>query len=347
MKSLNFKRKENAQLRYIEEQMTGKRSKRVNWDRIVYLTILALVVFFVLRYFYLNSFYITANGQVIFDNVNVSSTEDMRIERYYHKEGETIKKGDTLFIYSIQDSDLAELGNSSSNGGSWTDKELYSLQKSIDLNNSKIAGDRALLNSYKGQLRQLENDAILGAASDRDINNMKYQISRVETSIQLTKSETDVLRKQLKTMQSKMSEIADLETGEFADFSPFRAFVSPIDGYIANLYMEPHEVAFKSQIVLKIYQSDSVFVKGYFEQEDLKYVNVGDKVDVLFPDGSESEGIINRFYSSTVLIPEEFQKKYEPAKRTIAVDVVPAKGANLDLWKRYYKLSVKLEKRTF
>ncbi len=48
MKSLNFKRKENAQIRYLEEKVTGKKRARFNWDRVVYLSILGLIVFFVL-----------------------------------------------------------------------------------------------------------------------------------------------------------------------------------------------------------------------------------------------------------------------------------------------------------
>ena len=167
MKSLNFKRKENAQIRYLDEKVMGKKKSRFNWDRVVYLSILGLIVFFVLRYFFISNFYISANGQVIFDNVDISQTEDIRIEKFFFEEGDNIKAGDTLFSYLIEDpafaaniDPLAEVGNESN----WADREMYSLQKSIDLNNSRIRGDRQLLTSYKSQLNQLENEVILGAA---------------------------------------------------------------------------------------------------------------------------------------------------------------------------------------
>ncbi len=351
MKSLNFKRQENAQLRYIEEQVTGKRKTRFNWDRVVYLTILGLIIFFVLRYFFIQNFYISADGQIIFDSVEISETEDLRIEKYFIEEGDSIHVGDTLFTYLIEDPTVGNAGMSleepSDEGGNWSDREIYSLQKSIQLNNSQIRSDKELLDSYKKQLSRMENDVILGTASERDLNNLEYQISKTETAISLVKSENGVLIRQLEALKLNEMQGDSINSATFVEFSPYRAFLSPTDGYIAKIFREPYEVALKSQVILNIYQADSVYVKGYFEQEDLKYVQVGDLVDVNFPDGQISEGIIKRFYSSTVLVPEEFQKRFEPAKRTIAADVIPAEGSDLALWQRYYKLSVKLTKRTF
>tara|TARA_B110000037_G_scaffold101356_1_gene118175 strand:- start:28870 stop:29922 length:1053 start_codon:yes stop_codon:yes gene_type:complete len=350
MKSLNFKRKENAQIRYLDEKVRGKKKSRFNWDRVVYLSILGLIVFFVLRYFFISNFYISANGQVIFDNVDISQTEDIRIEKFFFEEGDNIKAGDTLFSYLIEDpafatniDPLAEVGNESN----WADREMYSLQKSIDLNNSRIRGDRQLLTSYKSQLNQLENEVILGAANERDLQNLEYQISKLETSINLAQSENGVLNRQLTALKTGEEDAAVAISAAPAEFSPYRIFVSPIDGYISRIFKEPFEVALKSEMIIKIHQADSVHIKGYFEQKDLKYVKVDDHVNILFPDGQESEGVIDRFYSSTVIMPEEFQKKFEPVKRTIAVDIKPAEGSDLDLWKRYYKLSVELTKRTF
>jgi len=303
-----------------------------------------------LRYFFLQNFYIAADGQIIFDSVEISETEDLRIEKYYFDEGDNIHKGDTLFTYLIQDPELA-MANAASeeanSGSSWANREIYSLQKSIELNNSQARGDRDLLESYRKQLKRMENDVILGTASERDLNNLEYQISKLETSISLVKSENGVLIKQLNALKLDGQAILENSAEGLQNFSPYKAFISPVDGYVARIYKEPYEVALKSQVILNIYQADSVYVKGYFEQEDLKYVKVGDIIAVNFPDGQVSDGIIKRFYSSTVLIPEEFQKKFEPAKRTIAVDIIPAPDSDLELWKRYYKLSVKLTKRTF
>ncbi len=353
MKSLNFKHKEGSQLRFLEEKISGKTRSRLNWDRYVYLVILALIVFFVLRYFFYLNFYISANGQVLFESTEISHTEDLRIEKFFVSEGDNIQVGDTLFTY-VEDGFGLNIDNlvveQGDNRSSWADREIFSLKKSISLNNSQIAGDETLMASYKKQLRSLENEVILGAANERDLNNLEYQITKLETAINLSRTENAVLNKQILLLESKQNETNSNEDNLSIgrdDESPYRAFLSPIEGYIARIFKEPFEVALKSQLIMKIHQADLVHIKGYFEQFDLKHVKEGDIVKIDFPDGTESNGVIERFYSSTVLIPEEFQKRFEPAKRTIAVDIGPADGADLSSWKRYYKLSVKLSKRTF
>lgn len=349
MKSLNFKRKENAQLRYIEEKAGSKSKPRKNWDRLVYLSILGIIVFFVLRYLFIANFYISADGQVIFENFEITQADDITIERFFCEEGEGVEKGDTLFTYKLSDNSLAFEEVEEVSKSNWADREKYTLEKSIRLNNEEIKGEEGLLNSYHSQMVRLENEVILGTASERDLNNLEYKISKLETAIALLNSENSILNKQLMELNSQENTSAIISEDKTTErtSSPFKAYISPIDGYVSRIFKEPYEIALKSQIILKLHQVDAVHIKGYFEQEDLKYVKEGDLINVNFPDGVESEGVIERFYSSTVLIPEEFQKRFEPAKRTIAVDILPAAGSDLSVWKRYYKLSVKLTKTTF
>ena len=348
MKSLNFKRKDDSHLRFIEEGKTNRRSN-FNWDKLIYLSILGLILFFSLRYFFYSTFYIKADGQILFEDVDISYTEDIRIEKFYINEGENVKKGDTLFSYLTEDLVYGgdEIVNTPSSSN-WADRETYSLKKSIDLNNSKIRSDKQLLASYQSQLNRLENEVILGTASEKDLVNIRYQIKKVEAVITLNRNENAILNRQLGDVKSK--EISDQQldsTRTTATSSPYRYFLSPIDGYVATIFKQPYEVAIRNQMIMNIFQADLAHIEAYFEQEDLRYIEIGDKVTVDFADGKRSEGIINRFYASTVLLPVEFQKKFESIKRTIAVDVIPAEGANLDVWKRYYKMSVTLTKRTF
>jgi multidrug resistance efflux pump len=352
MKSINFKRQEVTHLKYLEENLGTKKKDGFNWDRIVYLSILALIIFFVLRYFYLSNFYITANGSVYFESVEMSLPEDIRIDQFFVEEGETIQKGDTLFTFLSESSAFGELTEEEltqdkGNESNWQEREAYSLKKSISLNNSQIRADKTLMATYQNQLKRMENEVIVGTASERDLANLEYQIGKLETSISLKRSENGVLARQLSAIQENAIADYDSIVLNEGEVSPYRVFKSPIAGYISRIYREPYEIALKSQSIINIHQADSVHIKGYFEQQDLKYVAVGDIVDVSFPDGKESKGIIKRFYSATVLLPEEFQEKYEPVKRTIAVDVSPAPGADVSIWKRYYKLSVHLTKRTF
>ena len=89
MKSLNFKRKEDSYLRYFDEK--NKKARRpFNWDRLIYLMLLALVLFFLSRFLIKTYFYIEGNGQVLFESVDIRHTDDIRVLEFYKEEGDNI-----------------------------------------------------------------------------------------------------------------------------------------------------------------------------------------------------------------------------------------------------------------
>lgn len=366
MKSLNFKRKEDSYLRYFDEQKKQKVKRPINWDRIVYLVLLGLALFFVGRFLINTYFYIEGNGQVLFENVDIRHTDDIRILEFYKKEGEDVLIGDTLFTYFLDDDVFGGGGGGNSvnisegkSGNSWIEREIYGLKKDIDLNNVRINDNKGLLAIYKKDLERVRNEVILDAVSHTNLENLEYQIDKLEGDIMLREEENRIFRKQIGYLTDLMEKDLEAEkikinqkTGTVMltgaeDRSAFKVFTSPINGTITRLLKQPFEVALKSENILSIHQPNNVHIKGFFNQTDLKYLNEGDVVEIEFPDGTISNGIIDRFYSATYILPEEFQKKFEPTTRTLAADIIPIGNNDLNVWKKYYKLSVKITKGTF
>src|SRR5687768_17400522 len=96
MKNINFKQTHSA-LRILEDELKGK--KRMNWDRIIYMSILVLILFFLGKHLYNRFLYITATGHILFENRNVRNVNDCQLIKIYVAEGDSIKAGDTLFSY--------------------------------------------------------------------------------------------------------------------------------------------------------------------------------------------------------------------------------------------------------
>ena len=67
-------------------------------------------------------------------------------------------------------------------------------------------------------------------------------------------------------------------------------------------------------------------------------------MNIEFPDGTESKGLIKRFYYATYQLPDEFQKRYEPTTRTIAADIYPVNDNEYEHWRAFYKMSVSVTK---
>ncbi|UKN02810.1 HlyD family secretion protein [Paracrocinitomix mangrovi] len=385
MKSVNFKRKEESYLRYFEEQSARKSKRSFNWDRFVYLVLLALFLFFTGRFIVNSYFYIEGNGQVLFESVDIRHTDDIRILEFMVKEGDDVEIGDTLFTYFLDEDYFGDGGGSNSvsiagggNKDSWIEREIYNLKKSIDLNTVRIKDEQELLQVYKDDRERVRNEVILDAVSHTNLENLDYQIAKLESDINLLNSQNSIYRRQIGHLKDMLEDEVEQQKIEIMqrtgatgfddngqpifsnlpgkemvmlagveNIQGYKIFTSPINGNVTRIHKMAFEVALKTENILSIHQPNNVHIKGFFSQEDLRYLHEGDIVNVEFADGTESQGIVDRFYSATYILPEEFQKKFEPTTRTLAADILPIGKNDLDMWKKYYKLSVKITKRTF
>jgi multidrug resistance efflux pump len=121
-------------------------------------------------------------------------------------------------------------------------------------------------------------------------------------------------------------------------------FISPIAGTINQIFTKEFETALRNDVVLSIHKKSPIFVRVYFNQEDLDQIAVGEEFDITFPDGTVSKGILKSFYYSTIPLPEEFQKRYEPVSRAVVGDVYPVNIDEAKRWKDFYKMSVDVSK---
>lgn len=388
MKSVNFKRKEESYLRYFEEQSARKTKRPFNWDRFVYLVLLAIFLFFTGRFIINSYFYIEGNGQVLFESVDIRHTDDIRILEFNVDEGDDVKIGDTLFTYFLDEDMFGDGGggggsNSVSIAGgpkkdSWIEREIYTLKKNVQLNGVRIKDEKQLLAIYESDLERVRNEVILDAVSHTNLENLEYQISKLNSSINLLGSQISIYKKQIAYLEGLVQEEDErkikieqstqggsggsggnrgdqpsaykkdmLMLAGVENIDGYKIFTCPIDGNITRIHKQPYEVALKTETICSIHQPNDVHIKGFFNQEDLKHLKQGDLVNIEFPDGTMSKGIVDRFYSATYILPEEFQKKFEPTTRTLAADILPIGENDLDIWRKYYKLSVKVTKRTF
>jgi RasGAP-like protein len=357
LKSIDFKRKDSV-IRVVNEEM--KKPKR-NWDRVIYIVFLSLVGLF-LGYYAINKiFFIKADGQVLFENVSIRLTDDCRLIAYQKDEGDTVKVGDSLFTYTLDKDNL--WGNMSLAGGitatsydnewDWIEKEKYALMKKVALNKIDITESTALIGSYKSEIQRLQNEIVLDVLPKNRLEYVQNEILRLNTAIAKLSSENNQLYGLLKQLNSmiKNPRVKSTKSGSMSgggngddDENGVRVFYSPIDGTVTRIYTHQFEVTLKSEQIMAIHKNTPMYVKGFFEQEDLNYFKEGDLVNIEFPDGTESKGLIKRFYYATYPLPDEFQKRYEPTTRTIAADIYPVTDNEYEHWRAFYKMSVTVTK---
>jgi len=357
LRSIDFKRKDSV-IRVVNEDI--KKPKR-NWDRIIYMVFLSFVFVF-LGYYAINKlFFIKANGQVLFENVSIRLTDDCRIISYQKGEDDIVHVGDSLFSYTLDKDNLwsnpslaAEITSNTSydNNWGWIEKEKYALTKKIALNKIEIIQSASLIASYKNEIQRLQNEIILDILPKSRLEFVQHEITVLNTAIEKLSSENtqsygliSELNRMLKTSQAKSAPKASTNAGgNSEDRNGVHVFYSPIEGTVTRIYTRQFEVALKSEEIMSVHKNTPMYVKGFFEQEDISYFKEGDIVNIEFPDGSESKGVIRRFYYATYALPAEFQKRYEPVTRTIAADIYPVAENEYSHWRAFYKMSVNVSK---
>ena len=349
MKSSSFKRNNESVFRVLQEEPKAK--KKVNKDRIVYFVVFGCGVLFLLYALLSNYFYIEANGHILFEKVKVQIPEDIRVDQFHFEEGDSVSKGDTLFFYHNKQSGFVTQSlNSISNNSSsnWKRKEILSTQKTIALNQIEIEEFESLIAKHELNLKQLKKEVALDLIPKSKLEYFKRQIDENQIDFQKTKKENNYLRKYLGQILS-LPEKTDNNSylGGYNDNSTRQAYRSPLGGTITRIHKKPFEVALKSEAVMTIHKNENIYIKGFFEQADMKHLKVGDIVNVQFPDGTESEGRIGKFHFATYALSPEFQKKYEPLQRTLGVDVYPLNDSELHNWRVFYKLGVKISKAKY
>jgi multidrug resistance efflux pump len=379
MRNISFKRKESV-LRTLDIQKDARSKKPVNWDRIIYLVILFFALFFFGRYMINTYFFIEADGHVLFDTVNIRNTDDCRIIDFYVKEGDEVKAGDSLFSY-IPDSE-ARNGAGAVNGAnsaygtkefamqvtkpsdlSWAEKEIFKTQEEVLLQQLQYREYTNLVTLYKKELKRIENEVMLDALPRNRLDDQLDKINALEIQLQITKGKIGAYQSSLAQLEG-MKKNLDASTNVLSKGTGVavsaggvgsgggnnggrKVFYCPLDGTVTDVRKNEFEVALKTEDILAIHKPNNVYIKSFFQQEDLKSLKKGDQVKITFPDGTKSIGRIERFYLATYRLPEEFQKKYEPTTRSLSADVYPLTREDLMRWRMYYKMGVKISKTKY
>jgi multidrug resistance efflux pump len=362
MKSTNFRRKDTI-LRVIPEKAApAKKKGKVNYDRLIYFAVLVLIGLGVLYYISAKMLYVKANGQVLLDNTMIRLTDNARIIKIYKNEGDSVKAGDTLFMYFVEQNPLTTLksfesvaGNESdglqSERADWINRERFRIEAKIAVNQTVIDEKHKLQTKNNSELLRVKNLVTLQALPYSRLEGLQKELDLLNADINKLKSENEQLNDMLQKLNIPMNaatlEQLALSGSSSGLFGVARFYQSPCDGLLNRLFKSEFETALRSEDVLSIQKRNNIYIKAYFEQKDLATIAEGDIVNVNFPDGSSSKGILKRFYLGTYPLPEEFQKKYEPVRRTIAADIYPLMEDQHSTWLYFNKLNAEITKFRF
>jgi len=296
--------------------------------QLVYFSILGLIVAYLVYIAIGRVFYLNARGQVEIEKTLISSARGGHISSLRVIEGQQLKKGDLIVRIDAIKQCTPEIN-----------RPLQKLRLDIALNEQRIE----LLKAKQAELDKLQRGGELRRALELERESVSYgkqfwrEQNKLASDMALTGKELELQRVQLKDMEKNMRrQIVPAECQAEVIRAPFSARVQVVRRRV-------QEFAKRGEaIVILTRNQGPVRIEAYFTEDELKYISLGKQIDVTFPDGVESTGVVKAIYSSAYSVPEREWKGYRPLTTGVRVHLFPINENEKLHWKQYDRMEVRV-----
>lgn len=355
MKNFSFKNKQTV-IKTLIEPIDRKR--RFNWERWLFVVLVLGIATYIGQQTYNKFSKVNGQGQVEFATRSVTLPQDVELQDIYVYEGKKVAVGDTLFTYRINFNKEEErpMVAVTQKPIEWLIKEKLNIEKNIQLAQLNKNTYEREVEMKKQELARLKKLVVLGVSNEKA--SLLTLEQGIEKRLNLVQNESESIKylqqhlRELKNQEYRIQQsLAKIEqeqiSSQNSQLNIVKAFVAPTNGIIETIHFKANELCFKQQKVMDIHQQQEVNVKAYFPLEQVAKIKAGNKVNITFPDGSISKGIIDNIYVSTYALPAEFQAAYEPLARRMVAKVLPLNQSEADRWMNFYKMNVEVSQPIF
>lgn len=373
MKKFQFNSKASV-LKGIEETPV---KKGINWDRIIYFAALAVVLLSFGSFFIGKYLVVKAESEIIIHKFDVNFPEDIIVNEYLVEENDTVKSGDILFYYRMNQYDddgdgNVVIANSNADNGysnstyNWLIREKISTERDIKFAQLEINKEKKELAALSAGMDRLKKEVFLDIYPPAKLQEAEDKIENAKMNISAEQGKMYSLRQYLDEVERRLAEelakknakpndeeiqnIASIGGGGGGALAFDRMNIpyhSPQGGMVSQIYAYPNETTYESQLIMDLIELKDIHIKAYFKQEALNYIDEGDIVDITFPDGSKSKGVIDQIYLKTTNLPDRLYETGSELERRIRAIVIPLKIDEADKWFKFYKINVTVTKSKY
>ncbi len=244
------------------------------------LPIIVLSLALIIGIFHLFSYLLpfTDNAFVVTNVTPVAADVSGFITKIYVKNGQRVKKNQPIFtVYQVPYRLAYQQALANYHEGI---KQILVYEKQIDKTKALIKATDAELGKVQYELALKNNKSVVEAVSVLDIKKLSYDVSTLTNKRNSLRQEVDVL---LAEIERQKHTIASLKAKKGnakvnLDLTVVRA---PGDGVIDNMYIALNTPIKIHQPVFSFIDTSSYYIQANFNETDLRYVRVGDKVYII------------------------------------------------------------------
>jgi len=238
-----------------------------------------------------------ANGKILLLNIN---------------EGDVLKKDQTIAVIDSTQLYLKKL-------------QLQANAKGVRSRNPnvrvQIAATQQQLETARSEKKRIENLVNAGAANRKQLDDMNAQILVLEKQLAAQK---ETLENTSSGVGSE-SDALDIQIAQIEDQLRKCSILSPMAGTVLVKYAEQGEFASTGKPILKMADTQHMFLRAYVTADQLEKIKVGQKIKVLAESGKddsrEYEGIVTWISDKSEFTPKTIQTQDERANLVYAIKV--------------------------
>jgi multidrug efflux pump subunit AcrA (membrane-fusion protein) len=297
--------------------------------RIVYVAGLVLVLTYIAHFLLMRIWMATAPGVVVPEELIVRAHERAIITGLAVSPGDTVTPGQTLFtMHFIREASPARVDPFALDRAR-AERDVMVRDRELSLVGDAIQRAEAHL-AHLRALRALE------------LNRERYGERRqIEVELESLRLKQASALSELSAYHEYQSALARLEVPE-----PTQALSSeyhtPIAGTVVAVDRNNHEYVREGERIMLLKDPHGLQIRGYFAQDDLRYLQPGKEVQIALPDGKQGSGVIRRLGSSMTEIPALVRHEYTPTEPSVTVEV-EVLSPDAQTMVRYENLTVTLK----
>jgi multidrug resistance efflux pump len=333
-------------------QLKTKREKvkvrQVNWDKLIYMTLLLLALGFLAYFIFTRTVYVTGEGKVIAEVKDVRAPNDIEIIEHYASNRDTVARGDTLFSYSFIDwQKNAEEIERASDRIEQIELEAESVNDQIYLNEQRINEIQSRIQFFKEEKKEFERRVQLDFSTVFELNAVKRDLFNARWQLDQANSELTVLNNNRQRLLNRIDHIQS-ELQERIAGGHVQHYLAPSGGIVESIHINNYQQAFRSDKILNLRpHTADIYIFSVFNREDAEHLSNGTLLDITFDNGEKSIGRIRDSYDAREDILSHFNQTGSLTTDNIMVELDPVDEATRTQWIRMNRSGLRVQKSKF
>lgn len=288
---INFGYNDTPQNQNVEDLLKYQK-KKLYKQQVTFAIIFAVILAIGVGWIYRRIMYTTYDGYIKIDQNYMRAVDDLFVLDVFHKAGDTVEQGDTLYSYILIDNLLSQ---QNVNTLPTIVTDLHQMQAQAELARAEVPVLQVRLAELRKRLKNEENDVYYGIsdntqklAIEAERKEVEEKLREQRRKIALYENLAAKARRHVARSGYGNNYMPDSPDSHYLSSSLVKYCCASAPGIVTDVHVPERTVVFKEENIIDLQHSDfaasNLSVVAYVQSDKVKYINNRSTVDVIVND---------------------------------------------------------------